>query len=177
MAPIIILAVVVAFIVSTVLTKKLANKIYILTGYNGFSGLHRTLCASMLIILLAVSIIAPDNVKLGFLALVPVVVLALLNLKAKNPVYIVALTVLQFFYGIAWFFFFLLKLFIKFVFHADFNAFNVELKPLKDATIERANYCAKQKNYADANEWAQKEGLFADAATAYEAGFFTGKLY
>lgn len=177
MAIFLIIAVVVAFVVSTAVTKKTANKIYILTGYNGFSGLHKVLCASMLIILLAVSIIAPDNVQLGFMALVPVAILVLLNLKAKNPAYIVILSILQVFYGISWFFFLLLKIFFQFVFHANVNLFALDLKPLKDATLERADAVARKNHYLDANDWVAKTSTYPDAATAYEAGFFTGKLY
>lgn len=177
MAVILILAVVIAFVVSTAVTKKVANKIYILTGYNGFSGLHKTLCASMLIILLAVSIIAPDNLKLGFLAIVPVAILVVLNLKVKNIAYIVVLTILQVLYGISWFFFFLLKIFFQFVLHANVNTFAVELKPLEDATLERADWVAKKKGYLNVNDWVMKESGYTDARTAYEAGFFTGKLY
>lgn len=177
MAVVLILLVVVAFIVSSAVTKNVANKIYILTGYNGFSGLHKTLCASMLIILVAVSIIAPDNVKLGLLALVPVVILVVLNLKAKNVAHIVILTLLQVIYGISWFFFFLLKIVFHFVFHTNVNAFSVELKPLEDATLERAEWVAKKKGYLNVNDWVLKESGYTDAHIAYEAGFFTGKLY
>ena len=176
-AIILILAVVIIFIVSTVVTKNTANKIYILTGYNGFSGLHKLLCASILIILLAVSLIAPDEPELGFWSLAPVAILVLLNLKAKNPAYIVVLSLLQVLYGISWFFFLLLKIFFQFVFHTNINAFSMELKPLKDATLERADWVARKKHYTDANDWVVKTSSYSDASAAYEAGFFTGKLY
>lgn len=177
MGIVLILAVVIAFVVSTAVTKKVANKIYILTEYNGFSGLHKTLCASILIILLAVSIIAPDNLKLGFLTLVPVAILVVLNLKAKNVPFIVILTLLQVLYGISWFFFFLIKIFFQFVLHANINAFSVELKPLEEATLERADWVAKKNGYINVNDWVMKESGYTDAHAAYEAGFFTGKLY
>lgn len=176
-ALLILVAIVVAFIVSSIVTKKIANKIFIITGYNGFASLQRMLCSSMLIILCVVYIIFPDSYSLGLLALVPVVILVLMNLKAKKPAYIITLSVLQVLYGIIWFFVFMFKLAIKFTLKTDFNTFTFTDKPLKDATLERAEWCAKSKGYADVATWVASESGYVDVNSAYEGGFFNGKLY
>ena len=174
---VVLVAVVLGFIVSLAVTKKVAKKIYIITGYNGFDNLQRGLCASILIILLAVSIIAPDSLALGFLALVPIAILIFLNLKAKEPKYIVVLSILQVLYGISWFFFVLLVIGITFMFKSANAQLSMKLPEYEHVVLERANIIAKKKGFRDADDWASKEGLFSTAQEACRAGFFNDKLY
>ena len=168
---------IVALIALLAFGKSFTNKVYILTGYNGFGETQRFLCSSVLIILCIIYIIWPDEYALGLLSLVPVVALIIMNLKAEKPAYIITLSVLQILYSIIWFIFFLVKITFKYALNMDFSPVSLGTKPLMDATLERAEWRAKNKGYADVAAWVAAESSYPDVDSAYKGGFFNGKLY
>lgn len=170
----------VAFIVTLLVTKRVAQMIYNKTGYNGFASLQQILCASISIIAIIFALL--DNNTLMLLSLVPVVVLILLNLKAKNPAYIVVLTVLQLLYGVVWLIFMILKIALNYVLHFNMQGLNIQLDEINAVAQEQAarqqeaaRVAQREKDEA-ADAYAQRLG-FRDADDAERAGIDTGKYH
>lgn len=49
------------------------------------------------------------------------------------------------------------------------------IDPIRKSTLERADWVAKNHGYTGAEDWAKQNG-YDDAASAYNNGFFNGKL-
>lgn len=168
----------VAFIVTLLVTKKVAQMIYNKTGYNGFASLQQILCASISIIAIIFAFL--DNNTLMLLALVPVVTLLVLNLKAKNPAFIIVLTVLQLLYGVAWLLFMILKIVLNYVLHFNMQGLSIQLDEINTITQEQvaqqqaSAQAAEQARNQAADAYAQRLG-FRDADDAERAGVDTRK--
>ena len=175
---IILAAPAVAFIVTLLVTKRVAQMIYNKTGYNGFASLQQILCASISIIAIIFAFL--DNNTLMLLAFVPVVILLVLNLKAKKPAYIIVLTVLQLLYGVAWLLFMILKIVLNYVLHFNMQGLSIQLDELNAVTQEQAAQqqataqATQRQAYETADAYAQRLG-FRDADDAERAGIDTGK--
>lgn len=170
---ILLAAPVVAFIVTLLVTKRVAQMIYNKTGYNGFASLQQILCASISIIAIIFALL--DNNTLMLLSLVPVIILILLNLKAKNPAYIVVLTVLQLLYGAAWLIFMILKIALNYVLHFNMQGLNIQLDEINAVAQEQAArqqeaaWVAQREKDETADAYAQRLG-FRNADDAERAG-------
>lgn len=174
----------VAFIVTLIVTKRVAQTIYNKTGYNGFASLHKVLCALITLLPLALAFAgigsSGPSLKAFAPALIPIAILIVLNLKAKDPGAIIALTVLQVLYGIAWLLFMILKIVLNFFLHLNLQGLNIQLDELNAITQEQvarqqaAAQTAKRKKNETADAYAQRLG-FRNADDAERAGIDTGK--
>ena len=111
-----IIAIIVSFVVSLLVSKKLGQLVYDKTGYNGFGGKQKFLSLLFLLVPVAIGLMQgskPVILPLVIGALIPLGILVVLNLEAKKPAYIVGLTIVQAFYGVSFILFLVLKFTIK----------------------------------------------------------------
>ena len=171
-----------AVIFTFIVPRKVAQNIYVKTGYYGFGTAQRALCAFILILPVALSLVGKGSPEPSFRAvapaLIPIAILVLMNLKAKNPVYIIVLTVLQIIYGIVWILFVILKFGLSLVFHSSLN-FDWGITEQMQAQFQ-AQTAQQQKQEWEklerAEVYAQKQG-FRDADEAELFGIDTGKKH
>lgn len=103
---------------------KVAQSIYDKTDYNGFTLSRKILSASIPVITVLTGF---THYSMMPLALVPVAILLVLNGRAKNPGYIIVLTVMQFLYGAAWLELLILRIALNRILQLDIPNLTVEV--------------------------------------------------
>lgn len=193
----IIIGIIVGYIVTMFVTKKYAQKVYNETGYNAVDKTNRFLMGCMyalpFIVTLASSFYGnartADNKLIALLFLIPVAILIIRNLKAKNPVNIILLTLLQIVGGLFIVLLGIFKLVLRCIglgksgassFGLDINTAQREIEEIQQTAAQQAQQQAlrseeeKQEATTRADAYAQYHG-FEDADEAERLGFKTGK--
>lgn len=169
-----IIAVVVS-IISVIAVKKLAQKIYNETGYNGLSGFNKLLMLAMYILPLGVTMMqsggglvrndSQTNGTMLILFLIPLAILIIRNLKAKKPAYIIGLTLLQAFCSLI----LLFVIIFKFIFRSTGKSFSIDTNTINQMHQAQAEQRQREEIAAE-EEAAEKEKATAQA-DAYARGW------
>jgi|GEM_PF-5944911 len=186
-----IIAVVIS-IISVVAIKKFAQTVYNQTGYNALSGFNKLLMLAMYILPLGVTMMqsggglvrndAQTNGTMLILFLIPLAILIIRNLKAKSPVYIVGLTLLQVLCGLILLFVIIFKFFFRSTgksFGIDTNTINqmhqeqAERRQKEEVELQEEEEARKQA-IAKADDYAQSWG-YRDSEEAEREGVHTGR--
>ncbi|WP_101696237.1 hypothetical protein [Clostridium minihomine] len=166
---------VVVSIISVVAVKRLAQTVYNQTGYNGLSGINKLLMLTLYILPLGVTMMqsggglvrndAQTNGTMLILFLVPLAILIIRNLKAKNPAYIVGLTLLQVLCGLILFF----VIVFKFVFRSNGKNFSIDTNTINQMHQSQADQ--RHREEMEAQEEAAKKDKATAQADAYARGW------
>lgn len=186
-----IIAVVVS-IISVVAIKKFAQTVYNQTGYNALSGFNKLLMLAMYILPLGVTMVqsggglvrndSQTNGTMLILFLIPLAILIFKNLKAKNPAYVIGLTLLQAFCGLI----LLFVIIFKFIFRSTGKSFSIDTNTINQMHQEQAERRqreeaelheekeAREQAIAKADDYAQSWG-YRDSEEAEKEGIHTGR--
>lgn len=166
---------VVVSIISVVAVKKLAQTVYNQTGYNGLSGFNKLLMLALYILPLGVTMMqsggglvrndSQTNGTMLILFLIPLAVLIFRNLKAKNPAYIIGLTLLQALCGLILFF----VIVFKFFFRSTGKSFGIDTNTINQMHQSQANQ--RQRDEIEAQEEAAEKDKATAQADAYARGW------
>ena len=162
--------------------KAVANSCYRKTGVNILSSLHKLLWyveigAALLLAEMRHADTAAKAVPILIMCIVIFTVIQMLLSMKAGIKYAVISGVLQGVCGIILGVFNIFVFLFGLFFHTSGGLFSIDesLKPIKTMDLEKADYAAMQKGFADAVAWAKSSG-FADASSAYDSGFFKDKL-